>query len=305
MASKVLFDRKWKIVLNVRDKTKTIKDLKVTFNIKNTLLGDPSLATFQIYNINEETEAMITDNDCIISFHTSYFSDDEDTWNVLFQGEITNSYEIRQQTDIIWNVWARDGFSLLNKNHPTIASIQNPTSPKTILESLVSNAIGLIGTPTYVNNCDIKLSSADPLDEFVATETFSGEFTDILEPYGLGWQVQGDELVVFDKEFTDPNNIEGETIKVSRETGLLTIPLVDYKGVTFTHLLDGRFKPTKIINIEPNTTKYNLGNDFYVKRYDKTKWRSRGKFRIFEVTHRGDTRGDKWDTEVIAFYRRN
>lgn len=305
MASKALFDRKWKIVLTVRDKIKTIRDLKVTFNIRNTLLGDPSLATFQIFNINEETELMITDNDCIISFHAGYYSDDEDTWSLLFQGEVTNSYEIRQQTDIIWNVWARNGFSLLNRTNPSVPSIQNPTSPKSILESLVSDATGLRGTPTYVNNCDLKLSGAEPLDEFSINETFAGEFTDLLEPYGLGWQIQGDELVVFDKAFTDPANLEGETIVVSRETGLLTVPMVDYKGISFTHLLDGRFKPTKIIDVTPNTARYNLGNEFYVKRYDKSKWRSSGKFRIFEVTHKGDTRGDRWDTEVTAFYRRN
>lgn len=305
MASKVLFDRKWKIVLNVREKIKTIKDLKVTFSIRNTLLGDPSLATFQIYNINEETESMITDHDCIISFHTGYYSEDEDNWNVLFQGEVTNSYEIRQQTDVVWNIWARNAFSLLNETSPSIEPIQNPTSAKSILESLVSNAIGLRGTPTYVNGCDTKLLEADLVDEYAITGTFKEEFNDLLLGYGLGWQVQGDEFVVFDQEFTDPSSTEGEVIEVKRETGLLTVPMVDYTGVTFTHLLDGQFKPTKIINIEPNTARYNLGNEFYVKRFDKNKWRARGKFRIFEVTHKGDTRGDRWDTEVTAFYRRN
>ncbi len=69
MASKMLFDRKWKIVLEIKNKsgntlvvdeskTRVLKDLKVMFNIRNTMLGDPSLASFQIYNINSKTEAL-------------------------------------------------------------------------------------------------------------------------------------------------------------------------------------------------------------------------------------------------------
>ena len=314
MASRVLFERKWKIVLQTMDdtsgnlvpiKTKTIRDLKVTFTIKNTLLGDPSLASFQIYNINEETEALITAYNCYITFYSGYGDENEESWNVLFQGKITNSYDIRQKQDMVWNIWARNAFSLLTTTKPTIKSIQNPTTPKKILESLVDNAIGLAGKPTYVNNCDIKFSSVAPLPEFILEGTFKDEFDDLLLPYGLGWQIQNDEFIVFDQEFTDPSSIEGEAITVSRETGLLSIPMVDYKGVNFSSILNGQFKPTKIIDIAPNTIRYNLGNEFYVEKFDKSQWRAKGKFRIFEVTHRGDTRGDRWDTDVIAFYRRN
>lgn len=305
MASQIMFDRKWKIVLTAGSRTRTLRDLKVTFNIKNTLLGDPSLASFQIYNVNSITESILSDFSCVISFYTGYGTEDEGSWNVLFTGEVTNSYEIRQGTDIVWNVWARNAFSLLNETIPTIEPIQNPTPVKSILESLVANATGIKSTPTYVNGCDLKLTSLDPLQDYNVTGTFKDEFDDLLLGNGLGWQVQNDELLVFDQEITDPSNLEGESIVVSRETGLLSVPMVDYTGVTFTSLLNGQFKPTKIVDITPNTVRYNLGNEFYVKRYDKDKWRASGKFRIFEVTHMGDTRGDKWSTAVTAFYRRN
>jgi len=304
VASKVLFDRKWKIELKTSSKSRTIRDLKVTFNIKNTLLGDPSLASFQIYNINEETQAMLSDFTCVISFHAGYYSDNDNDWNVLFTGEVTNCYELRQQTERVWNVWARNSFSLLTQTNPSNFTVVNPISTKAILERLVKDAKSLSGSPLYINNCDKKLLSVEDEEDYSPLGTFSEEFDDLLLKHGLGWQVQQDELVVFDKESTDPGSLEGDAIKVGRETGMLTKPIVDYTGVNFTHLLDGRFRPSKIIEVEPNTIKYNLGNEFYVKQ-DKTQWRAKGKFRIFEVTHKGDTRGDKWETEVIAFYRRN
>lgn len=313
MASQVMFDRKWEIVLQVMEeqgkilvptKTKSLRDLKMTFNIRNTLLGDPSLASFQIYNINSETEAMLTSHRCFITMKAGYTADKYPTLGVLFQGEITNSYEIRQGVDIVWNVWARTAFNLLNTAKVGIKSIQVPTSPISILDQLVADAVGL-SKPTYVNDAESVLRSASALDEFQISGTFKQEFDDLLLPLGLGWQIQGDELLVFNQQFTDPSGTGEQAINVSRLTGLLTVPVVDYTGVNFTNLLNHEFKPTKVINVEPNTARYNLGNEFYVKKFDKDRWRANGRFRIFEVTHKGDTRGDMWESEVTAFYRRN
>lgn len=316
MASQVLFDRKWKIVLEVKNKvgtnlvtdetkTRVLKDLKVTFNIRNTLLGDPSMASFQIYNINSKTEALLTSHNCFITFYEGYATDNEASWNVLFTGKVTNSYDLRQNTDIIWNIWARDGFTLINGSRPTLASIQSPTAPKTILEDLVRNAVGLEGSPTYIGESETKLVSAPLLNEFMISGTFTEEFDDLLLPLGLGWKVEGSELIVFDQEKTDPSQIEGTPIPISDKTGLMTYPIADYTGITFTHLLNGKLKPTKIIDVVANTTRYNLGNEFYVENFDKEIWRSSGLFRIYEVVHRGDTRGSRWETDVTAFYRRN
>lgn len=305
MASEILFDRKWKIVLTTDTKEKTLKDLKVTFNITNTLLGDPSLGTFQIFNINAETIAMLTDATCMIFFYAGYGTDDENSWSVLFQGEVTNSYPVQQGTERVWNVWARTAFTLLNQTRPSADSIKSEITVKDILEKLVEDSLVLANKPVYINGCDKELLTADTEDDYSITGTFGEEFDNILLHLGFGWQVQGDALVVYNQTNTDPSSLDGEAIKVSNKTGLLTVPVVDYTGITFTSLLNGRFKPTAVIDVAPNTARYNLGNEFYVKRVDRGEWKAEGKFRIYEVTHRGDTRGDKWDTDVTAFYRRN
>jgi len=300
-----MFDRKWKIVLTAGSKSKTLRELKVTFNITNTLLGDASLATFQIFNINTETEAILSDNTCVLEFYAGYYSDDENTWNVLFKGEVTNCYEIRQQTERVWQVWARDSFSLLTYTNVTIPSIVNPIPVKTILEKLIASAPGLKGKPLYIDNSDKKLLALEDEDDYSPTGNYTQEFNDLLLKHGIGWQVQQDEIIIFDQKETDPSSLEGDAITISRETGLLSVPMVDYTGVNFTHLLNGKLRPSKIIDVAPNTARYKLGNEFYVERYDIKQWRANGRFRVFETTHRGDTRGDKWETEVIAFYRRN
>lgn len=313
MASQVMFDRKWKIVLNVSEevdgelkvtKSKTITGLKVTFDICNTLLGDPSLGTFRIYNINKETENFLTNNNCVIEFYSGYNTDLEDAWNLLFSGEITNSYELRQQTNSVWNIWARNGFTALNYKKVTLAPVQNPISPHTILGRLVDDSLFLNSSISYVNGCEEILLEAEELDEFSVTGSLQQELNDLLIPLGLGWQIIGNKLIVFDGVSTKPGTNEN-AIKINDKTGLLSIPIVDYTGVKFTSLLNGQLQVTKIVEIEPNTARYDLGNEFYVKKFDKTKWSAAGKFRIFEVTHRGDTRGDKWTSEVTAFYNRS
>ncbi len=316
MASKIMFDRKWKIVLevkeevdgdmvNVEGKTRELQDLKVTFAITNTMLGDPSLASFQIYNVSDKTTDLLTTHGCYISFYAGYHSDREEDWNVLFSGEITNSYEIRQQTDLVWNVWARNKYSLLEISEPNIESYAEATPVKTILEALTTDAVGLAGNPTYVGDSLQVIEGAEDLLSYVAVGTYAEEFDDVLGGLGLGWTVQGDELLVFDTQLTDPTESETDFIDVSNKTGLLSIPVVSYTGVTFSHLLSGQFKPSKIIDVNANTTRYDLGNEFYVEHYDQKEWRSSGLFRIYEVKHKGDTRGSRWTTDVTAFYRRN
>lgn len=312
MASKSLFDRKWKIVLNLIEegessmiitKTKEITDLKVKFNITNTLLGDPSLANFQIYNINSETEAFLTDNKCTISMYAGYYSDAD--WNLLFEGEITNSYRLREDVDLVWNVWARNSYTLLNIMKPTTLVKQTPITTKEAVLMLLADTPRLSNIPTYIGTAEAKLILAQPEPDYTATDTFKKEFDELILSAGLGWQIQENKLVIFDKEDVTPLVTEIATIEVSPLTGLLSYPTVDYTGVKFTNLLNGKFVPTRIINIAPNTIKYDLGNEFYIKKFDKEKWRASGKFRIYEVKHSGDTRGDLWKSDVTAFYRRS
>jgi hypothetical protein len=313
MSSTIMFDRKWYILLRLLElkgdtyeeiDRREITDLKVTFTITNTLLGDPSLAMFQIYNISPETVAFISNPKCYISFHTGYYTDNKNELNVLFNGQVTNSYQIRQQNDIIWNVWARNAFTLLNVSKPDIDSIQNETKRKAILKKLTTAAPEL-SEPIYIGDAESVIDNSEDLPEFTLGGTFKEEFDDVLEDIGLGWQIQGDDFLVFNSQNLDPTSDETEVIKIDRKTGLLTRPVIDYTGITFTHLLNGKFKPTKVIEVDPNTVTYNLGNEFYVAQYDKTEWNAKGKFRIFEAKHRGDTRGSKWETDVIAFYRKN
>lgn len=316
MASKILFDRKWKIVLQIMEeqgnklvpvesKTKELKDLRVTFNIKNTVLGDASLANFQIYNINKETENLLASHNCYLTFKTGYFSDLENSWDVLFYGGVTNSYEIRQKNDRVWNVWARNAMTLLDSKNPSFDPLQNEVTVKEALEKLTTDAVGLKNKPSYIGGSSLELDKLDNLVEYTPVGTFREEFNDLLLGYGFAWYVENDELVVYNKTLTDPTSFDNVPIEVSNQTGLLTVPIVDYTGVKFTTILRGELKPNKIIDISPNTIKYNLGNEFYVKQFDKQQWRASGQFRIMEINHKGDTRGDKWDTDVTAFYRRN
>lgn len=313
MASKLLFDRKWELRLEIMEETDggleivdshVINGLRVTFNIRNTMLGDPSLANFQIYNINSVSEAFLNNHNCQISMYTGYRSDRTEDYSLLFSGEVTNSYEIRQQTDIVWNVWARNSFRVLETLKPPTDAIQNPITVKDIITDLLKSTPRLLDTPSFIGNAEKKLILLDMEPEYAPSGTYKQEFDDLLLSKGLGWQVQNRKLVIFDREEVAPLATETDVIEVSNKTGLLSVPLVDYLGVKFTHLLSGKFYPGKIINIAPNTAKYNLGNNYYVKRYDKTKWRAKGKFRIYEVTHRGDTRGDNWNSELTAFYRK-
>jgi len=206
-----------------REDTRTIRDLKVTFNIRDTTLGDPHLGTFQIFNCAPDTYTMLTEERILFEFYTGWMGQPP---ALLFSGEIINSYEIRQGADQIWNIWARDsGFAL---GEDTLA--------------------------------------IDPYN--------AKEMSDLLHSLDLKWVVTSGVVTVFSA--TDPTVPQvgdpSTVFKVSPESGLLTRPTLDWVGISLDHVLDPRFTPGGIIQVEPESIQFKFGNEFYVpldKRRDR------------------------------------
>lgn len=277
--------------------TRTLKELRIVFQLRNTYLGDPSLGSLQFYNLAPVTKNMLTSGKCLCSISTGY---SEASKGLIFQGEVTNSYEIRESTDTIQQVWLRDSGRSLVDTIPQLDPFSEPQSPSNLLSKLISGTPNLSG-PDYIGNSKQLLDSAVDVDEYVFSGTTQEELDDILSPIDLSWFVEFGRVRVYSS--LDP--LAGQTsgdLTISRNSGLLTRPTISYTGVTFQHLMNSELQPGRLIDIVPNTVEYDLGNESYVP-IDTSRWKVSGLFRVMEAIHRGDTRGDKWRTDVKAYYR--
>lgn len=272
--------------------------LRMVFTVKNTFLGDPSLGSFQIYNLKQTTKEMFSAEACSIALTVSYEGQEP---RVIFKGEVTNSYGIRSGADTIQQVWARDSWRTLESYKPVISSKTKSYSRKTLVSEVISSTPSLGGIK-YLGDSESVMDSAKDLNNYTATGTTQEELQDLFDGAELSWYVRDGFVYV-----TDPNEVLASSkanadFVVSRKTGLLDKPEISYVGLTLSHLMDTRFYPGAKIYVEPNTITYNLGNEYYVPQ-DSSTWNAKGLFRVMEVTHRGDTRGNTWKSEVTAYYK--
>ena len=87
---------------------------------------------------------------------------------------------------------------------------------------------------------------------------------------------------------------EGEIIELSPESGLIGVPAQNDFGVTIRCLLNPKIKINSMVHVDNSLIRnqqfeqgqvvYSLDND--------------GIYRVVQVTHIGDTRGNDWYTEV-------
>lgn len=303
--------RDWKLVVTpytrdlqgkkylIASAQRTLTDLKMTFKVRITNLGDPLLGTFRIHNVAPETEYLFTSGLCNVELWTGWYGREPD---LLFSGEISNSYQIRQGTELIWNLWVRDTGNNLEQFYPSNPEAGWPefVSIKQILEDLVNQTPDIASLEAFDTAASVILAVET---DFTYTDNVRSELTGLLKSLDLGWAVANGVLTVFDMSGTSlgaASDPEGN-ILVSVRTGLLSRPKLDWVGIEFDHVLDSRFRLGKMLRIDANTVQFDFGNEFYVPLDKRREARLDGDFRIMEITHEGDTRGDMWKSHINAF----
>lgn len=279
-----------------------VKDLRMMLNVLDTALGDPLTASLQIYNLSPTTKNILNTKLCYITLEVGYGLGGENLLPI-FEGEVTNSYELRVGPDLIQNIFARDSGTALNESVISLASYTTPTPVSAILMAILTEAPDVIGTPDYLGSSQAVINSADSLDDWVFGGTLSEELNELLTPLGLRWYISGGVVRIIkldDGSTAGPG--DSTPFEVSVETGLLSRPKVDWVGIEFEHLMNPGFKPGNLITIKPQTVQRDFGNELYVPIPGEIVKLS-GTFRVMEARHKGNTRGSEWKTIVKAFHK--
>lgn len=270
------------LLISQEGESKSIKDLRVNFEITKTVLSFPNLAKISIYNPNEDTLSLLEEKYSSVVLNAGY----EGNLRLIYKGQIRNVYQTKLGVDRIVTFYSGDGerdfqTAIFNKTFSENVSIS--AAIKEVINSFKEVTIGTINGLPQV---------ADKL----RGQTLSGSSKDILdnfaEEYGFTWSIQDGEVIVTPVE--EPLQDE-EAVLINASTGMIGSPTVTDIGANVTCLLNPRLLPNKAVKIESVNSELQLSGLLF--REVKTT-RGEGTYKIQEVVFKGDSREGDWISTV-------
>jgi len=281
----IQYGREYLLSINDNEQIRVLSELKIQFEITKSLRGYPNTAKFVIYNTSKETEALLQNDEVKLTLNAGY----KNNIKLLFTGQLRNITQGRQGADRIITIYAADG----RKDWET--AFYNKTLSDTVdVESVVKD-IAKTFTATPVGEL---LGLTKPADKLMG-QTLSGSSKDMMdqlsEDYGFQWSIQDGEFV------TVPNDDaigKDDVILITPSTGMLGTPTITREGATVKTLLNGDITPNRLIKIESEGTVVSFGNLFFENIKETS---AQGIYKVYELIHKGDTRGQEWSTESKGF----
>ena len=262
--------------------SKTIKGLRINFDITKSILSFPNLCRLTIYNTNEETKSALQTKFTKIILNVGYEGD----IRLLFKGEVRNVSQSKIGVDSMITCYCGDGER----------DWQNATFNKTFSENVtISSAIqDILKTFKEVTIGDIQ-GVPDVADKLMG-QTLSGSSKDLLDgfsdEYGFNWSIQDGEVIITPYKESLKND---EAILVNSATGMIGSPTLTEIGADVTTLLNPRMLPNRAFKIESLNNDIQVGNIFYrnIKRTS-----AEGTYKIQEVVFKGDSQEGEWLSTV-------
>lgn len=262
----------------------SITDLRMTFHIEKDILGLPNRAKIQIWNLSKQTRLRIEKFFTKIILNAGYVGDT----GLIFTGNITNVFHIREGVDIITEIYAADGFmayktGIFNKTYSPGAS------PISVTNDIIGSFPGItkgqiLGIPSSSNN--------------LMGATYSGSSVDVLNQhtreYSTRWTIQNEVLSIFPVM----GSLSNVTRILSAVTGMIGSPTITEIGANAKVLLDREILPGSQFKIDSTMPQVRLG-EYYFPNVSPTI--GTGTYRVNKIIHSGDTHSDLWETQIEGF----
>jgi len=278
-----LYKRSYELVITPNEgESKTIRNLRINFEITKSVLSFPNLAKITIYNPNEDTLSLLNKKYTKIYLNAGY----GDNMGLLFKGELRNLIPSKFGVDRAVVIYAGDGErdwqnSLFNKTFTENVSIK--AAIEDVLKTFKETTIGIIeGIPDIADKLlghTLSGSSKDILDNFA-------------EEYNFDWNIQDGEITIAP---TSEALLPDEAVLINSATGMIGSPTVTEIGADVTTLLNSKLLPNRAFKIESISVDIQLGNLFF---RDIKKTTAEGIYKIQEVIFKGDSREGDWTSSI-------
>lgn len=262
-----------------------VDSLQIAFDIsKSSSNADKTnSASIELYNLSPESLALIDVDYPLAHFKAGYR---DIGLKELFFGRVTNVTTRRSGTDTVTQI--QMGAAYTELNHQVLSSITPPgRTVRDVAEDIRKTIPGVSRGVYNGTNLNNPILYGYPIQG-----TPKQVLTDLSRKYGLEWQIDGDVLYIHDKARANNENFE-EAYLVSEGSGLIDRAYrvsgdprrsakdeAKIQGVQWKMLLNPDIVCGSIVELEDR---------------DLSGW-----YKVTDLRHYGDYRGNDWYTEVRA-----
>ena len=254
-----------------------IRELKIKFEIKKSILPDQNYSRVDIYNLNTPTRNKITsDVNSVVKVEAGYVN----TGGLISIGigNISNVIHTVKSPDIITTIYSKDGFKAVANNYISFSFVNN-SKLSSVIETIVAKLKLPVKFANYDKNIRIKNGYS-----------YIGSIPDALNSlgrqYGFTWSIQNNELLILDGNTSTGNTI----LSLSSQTGLIESPELIIKTKNLNELKVNEYRVTALLQPQLQVGELVNINSILLN----------GVFKINELTHVGDITGDEWYTKMVV-----
>ncbi|NRS20583.1 hypothetical protein HP398_29630 [Brevibacillus sp. HB1.4B] len=282
----VLYGRRYRVlVANAKGTAIDVSDLRCTFEVYKTMF-QPQFSNVTIYNLNVETENQLINEGDTIYIESGY---EGEQYGLIFMGDVVQA--IRGKEDGVTyklTLNSLDSDRALNLGPFVAFSTAKGLTARDIIGNVASKA----RIPMQLGTISEGLSEA----KLTRGKVFFGKSQDYLR------QVAKSNAATFYTEDGKVNIIKAtdypknEIVDLAPESGLIGTPMQSDYGVAFKCLLNPRLRLNSLVRINNQLIQAHTFQFGQIPRSLDTA----GIYRIVELRHSGDTRGDNWYTECTT-----
>lgn len=259
------------------------RDFRIVFEVEKTDSNDSNKAKISIFNLSEATRNKIKKDDVVLLYAGYEQGSGEE---LVFAGNITRVSQAKRESDFETKIEAADGIKFMREIRIAL-SYKAGTVAKNILMDIVN---------LYKKNgVAVKWITPDiDTDQYVSGFAFEGLAKNCMDRIcfrlDLEWGIHNNALKVTNRGKSDA----GRAVYLDSSCGLLGVPERDddakdkakasasKNGWKFKSLLRPQIEPKGLIQV--SSVEVGKNKNFMVQT----------------VTHRGDTQGDDWTSDIKA-----
>ena len=264
-----------------------LPELRVDFTIEKSLVGYPNLANIKVVNLKDSNRNLLEEKGLSLELYAGY----EDTAVTLtFSGDLINVVHLKQGPDWYSEIFARDGGnvlddSVINKAFPAGMTMKNIADE--LFKEMGDVKKGLLDGLT-----DCITGKRSLLRAWQASGNIRAIWDELANNCGFEWSINDG---VFE---TTPKNLPVDDVPpvvINQLSGMIGSPERTDIGVNVKNHMLPELKLGRTFKVESVSEKINAGNLFFK---DIPPIRNQGVYRIDKLIHAGDTRGNKWETDI-------
>lgn len=251
-----------------------IEGLRIAFAIERNLRSEPSRGEIEIANAGEGLRRFLTRKPATVILEAGYVGD----LRRLYQGDLVYGASRLDGPTWLTTLQLGDGDRIYRH-----ARVRRGYGRGVKIGTVLADAARSVGLSLPADFAASDAANAELATGAAVSAPFRDVFTAYLAGYGYSWSIQDGRLVIL----PDGVALAGQTVKIDERAGLVGSPELeapDKAGgkprLTATTLLYPGIAPGQAISVTSAAVS--------------------GTFRVERLTHRGDTHGQDWTTEMEA-----